>query len=52
MKNILMIDLETTGTKPGCKEAEGNVLKHTALEDAKAQMRGLRHFHQHYIEKV
>lgn len=29
---------------PFIKEDEGNVLKHTALEDAKAQMRGLRSF--------
>ena len=27
------------------KADEGNVMKHTALEDAKAQMRGLRSFY-------
>lgn len=30
---------------PVIKSAEGNVLKHSALEDAKAQMRGLRAFY-------
>lgn len=28
-----------------CKKSEGNVEKHNSLEDAKAQMRGLRAFH-------
>lgn len=30
---------------PVIKDAEGNVLKHSAIEDAKAQMRGLRAFY-------
>ena len=30
---------------PVIKSAEGNVLKHSAIEDAKAQMRGLRAFY-------
>ena len=30
---------------PIIKQSEGNVLKHSALEDAKAQMRGLRAFY-------
>lgn len=31
---------------PFIKQYEGNVLKHTALEDAKAQMRGLRAYYE------
>ena len=30
---------------PAIKSDEGNIAKHTALEDAKAQMRGLRSFY-------
>jgi hypothetical protein len=30
---------------PAIKKDEGNIAKHTALEDAKAQMRGLRSFY-------
>lgn len=37
---------------PKIVKAEGNVEKHNALEDCKAQMRGLRNFFQTYIEKV
>lgn len=32
---------------PAIKADEGNIAKHTALEDAKAQMRGLRSFYTH-----
>ena len=35
----------------GVKEAEGNVAAHNALEDAKAQMRGLRMFYKTMNEK-
>ena len=34
----------------GVKSNEGNVAKHTAIEDAKAQMRGLRYFYQTFCE--
>lgn len=37
---------------PQIVKAEGNVEKHTALEDCKAQMRGLRSFYKTFIEKV
>lgn len=37
---------------PCAKAAEANIDKHNSLEDAKAQMRGLRSFYKTFIEKA